>query len=69
MTKGIICDRCGKAQPDHGSGAIEKRIEFEGWFGRSTMCVSGFSRHVQIDLCEECQEDFERWMKGDGDAD
>lgn len=69
MSKGIICDRCGKVQPEEGSSVIKRPVTFTCLLGKGLQYVLGYKQFEYVDLCKECSEDFERWMKGDEDAD
>lgn len=51
-----ICDRCGK-QYNPPAPFMQAKI-----FGYIITAFEGFT-YRQVDLCSECQDDFDKWMK------
>ena len=52
MSKAVICDRCGLILPVDGN--------FERLFTVNPRLYSGLPDEGEIDLCEECFDEFER---------
>lgn len=51
--KKTVCDRCGA---DVSEKSSDLHIFAEGIF------ASGEIKTVEIDLCDECREEFRKWM-------
>lgn len=64
MSDAIICDRCGNAQakPDRlVSVARETTLRVKS---NSNFCLFKIWNHdEELDLCDECFEELEQWMK------
>lgn len=60
-----ICDRCGVSFPDrewtvHGAQTNERHYQIK----KETYAFYSEKR-TPIDLCDKCEDDFERWLKND----
>ena len=65
MSKGIICDRCGKTQEESGSSLVRMRDVVHFGFRKNLQRLFGYEEWFQLDLCDDCAKELYRWLKGD----
>ena len=61
------CDRCGKYSDANYGPKIKRGARELGWLYMSYYdSFEGKREYAELNLCDECSKDFEKWISGAG---